>query len=142
MLQINDKKLQTELTQAERGWGSGPTPDYDQIAAPFRPIFAEIEREAVRRDLERDLPFDAVNKLKAAGFGAVRLPADVGGKGGDVAGTGELADRIVGGRFQHYPDPARPFRLHRRPLELQDRGTAQGLVRAYRSRRDRRQCLE
>lgn len=92
MLQINEKQLQSGVAQAERGWGSGPTQNYEQIAAPFRPIFAEIESEAVRRDLERDLPFDAVNKLKAAGFGAVRLPVDAGGKGATLP---ELANLLI-----------------------------------------------
>lgn len=44
-------------------------------------IFEEIRAQAVTRELERDLAFDAVDKLTAAGFGALRIPAEFGGAG-------------------------------------------------------------
>ncbi|KNY14522.1 monooxygenase [Shinella sp. SUS2] len=72
------------MTQIENAWGAGPGEAYEALAAPFRPIFAEIAAEATRRDLERDLPHKAIRLLKEAGFGAVRLPVAVGGKGASL----------------------------------------------------------
>lgn len=69
------------MTQIAQGWGAGPSERYETIAAPFRPIFADIARDAVRRELERGLPYDAIDRLKQAGFGAVRLPREHGGQG-------------------------------------------------------------
>jgi alkylation response protein AidB-like acyl-CoA dehydrogenase len=68
------------MTQIEQGWGAGPGDDYEALAARFRPIFAEIASDAAKRDIERELPYDAIRRLKDAGFGAVRLPAEHGGQ--------------------------------------------------------------
>lgn len=72
------------MTQIENAWGAGPGEGYEALAAPFRPIFAEIGRRAAVRDLERDLPHDAIRSLKESGFGAVRLPRQDGGKGASL----------------------------------------------------------
>lgn len=72
------------MTQVEKAWGAGPGDGYEALAAPFRPIFAEIATGAIKRDLERDLPHDAIRRLKEAGFGAVRLPVEQGGKGASL----------------------------------------------------------
>ncbi|NTF89702.1 acyl-CoA dehydrogenase family protein [Agrobacterium rhizogenes] len=69
------------MTQIAQGWGAGPSERYETIAARFRPIFDDIAKDANRRELERDLPFDAIKRLKEAGFGAVRLPREHGGQG-------------------------------------------------------------
>lgn len=69
------------MTQIENAWGAGPGDGYEALAAPFRPIFADIAAEATGRDLSRDLPHDAIRRLKEAGFGAVRVPVEAGGKG-------------------------------------------------------------
>ncbi|WP_285038067.1 acyl-CoA dehydrogenase family protein [Plantibacter sp. lyk4-40-MEA-4] len=45
------------------------------------PLFAEIQAGAVERELEHRLPRDEVRKLAAAGFGALRVPAEFGGSG-------------------------------------------------------------
>jgi len=47
----------------------------------FAPVFAEIAAGARERDLDRVLPVDAVNALKEAGFGALRVPVEFGGRG-------------------------------------------------------------
>lgn len=57
------------------------TPAYDELAARFRPIFARIAEGAVQRELDRELAFDAVEALRAAGFGALRIPRAQGGSG-------------------------------------------------------------
>jgi alkylation response protein AidB-like acyl-CoA dehydrogenase len=72
------------MTQIENAWGAGPGEDYETIAAPFRPIFMRIAENAIARDLGRDLPHEAIRDLKEAGFGAVRLPVEAGGKGASL----------------------------------------------------------
>ncbi|UNK40437.1 acyl-CoA dehydrogenase family protein (plasmid) [Shinella sp. H4-D48] len=72
------------MTQIENAWGAGPGEDYETIAAPFRPIFARIAENAIARDLGRDLPHEAIRDLKEAGFGAVRLPVESGGRGASL----------------------------------------------------------
>jgi alkylation response protein AidB-like acyl-CoA dehydrogenase len=72
------------MTQLTHAWGTSPGDDYAALVAPFRPIFADIAVDAKRRDQERDLPFGAIEKLKEAGFGAVRLPRENGGKGASL----------------------------------------------------------
>jgi alkylation response protein AidB-like acyl-CoA dehydrogenase len=52
---------------------------FDALAARFRPIFDSIAAGAVLRETERILPFDEVEQLKRAGFGALRVPAEFGG---------------------------------------------------------------
>ena len=49
----------------------------------FAPVFAQIAEGARQRDLDRVLPVDAVNALKQAGFGALRVPTEFGGWGLD-----------------------------------------------------------
>ena len=62
-----------------------PTPpDYDALAARFRPIFAEIAAGAVAREQTRELPFAAVRELAEAGFGAIRVPIEHGGAGASI----------------------------------------------------------
>lgn len=58
--------------------------DYDTLAARFRPIFADIASGAAQRDRERILPHEAIAALKAAGFGAVRIPVQYGGAGASI----------------------------------------------------------
>ncbi|MCA1443179.1 acyl-CoA dehydrogenase family protein [Ensifer sp. IC4062] len=72
------------MTQIDNAWGAGPGEGYEALAAPFRPLFAEIAAGATQRDLERELPHDAIRRLKEAGFGAVRLPVEDGGKGASL----------------------------------------------------------
>ncbi|MGG7510249.1 acyl-CoA dehydrogenase family protein [Plantibacter sp. YIM 135249] len=72
----------TTRLAAEGSETSGPAAHgFDDVAALFRPIFADIAETAVRRETDRDLPFDAVHALKAAGFGALRIPTEFGGFG-------------------------------------------------------------
>lgn len=59
-------------------------PTSTALAERFRPIFADIAAQAVRRERERDLPYDAVARLSEAGFGALRVPAALGGLGASV----------------------------------------------------------
>lgn len=61
----------------------GPCSDerYEQLAAIFRPVFAQIAAGAKDRDRDRVLPFEQVGLLNRERFGALRLPLSEGGHG-------------------------------------------------------------
>ncbi|MGI4855617.1 MAG: acyl-CoA dehydrogenase family protein [Janthinobacterium lividum] len=58
--------------------------DYATLAARFRPIFQRIADGAVERERQRTLPREPIAWLKAAGFGAVRVPPQFGGAGASL----------------------------------------------------------
>jgi len=68
-----------DLTQIDRGWGAGPSARYDLLAENFRPVIEQIRENAISRDLARKLPYDEIEKLKDAGFTALRVPVEYGG---------------------------------------------------------------
>lgn len=55
--------------------------DYETVATKFRPIFEKIAAGALAREQQRILPFEQIEWLKQAGFGAVRVPVRYGGEG-------------------------------------------------------------
>ncbi|MCH7390908.1 acyl-CoA dehydrogenase family protein [Acinetobacter dispersus] len=54
---------------------------YEQVAGKFRPIFKRIAEGALAREKSRTLPYEPIQWLKQAGFGAVRVPVAFGGDG-------------------------------------------------------------
>lgn len=64
-----------------QAWGAGPTDHYTALAAPFRPIFRQIREQSIGRELERRLPAEEIGWLRDAGFTALRVPRDNGGRG-------------------------------------------------------------
>jgi alkylation response protein AidB-like acyl-CoA dehydrogenase len=54
---------------------------YEELAARFRPVFARIAEGAVERETNRVLPFEPVQWLNEARFGALRVPVEYGGFG-------------------------------------------------------------
>ena len=54
-----------------------------QARAHFAPLFAEIAKGALERELDGVLPVDAVTALKNEGFGTLRVPVEFGGWGLD-----------------------------------------------------------
>ena len=54
---------------------------YEQVAGKFRPIFKRIAQGALAREKDRTLPYEPIQWLKQAGFGAVRVPVAFGGDG-------------------------------------------------------------
>src|SRR6202453_3197115 len=70
-----------ETTVQNPIWGAAPSRRYDDLAAPFRPVFRRIREGATQRERDRVLPFEQIQWLKDAGFGAVRAPTEYGGRG-------------------------------------------------------------
>jgi alkylation response protein AidB-like acyl-CoA dehydrogenase len=66
----------------------------DELLARVAPLADEIARDAARRDLERELPYDALAKFKAARLGTLRIPVALGGPGGSVADYIEMVATI------------------------------------------------
>lgn len=64
--------------------------DYEALAAKFRPLFQRIAEGALQRERERILPHEPIAWLKAAGFGAVRVPREHGGAGASLPQTFQL----------------------------------------------------
>ena len=64
--------------------------DYEALAARFRPIFQRIAAGAVEREQSRSLPYEPIQWLKDAGFGAVRVPVEYGGRGASLPQLFEL----------------------------------------------------
>lgn len=58
--------------------------DYLAIANKYRPIFTRIAEGALSREKNRVLPFEQIEWLKGAGFGAVRVPIEHGGDGATI----------------------------------------------------------
>ncbi|MGW4329201.1 acyl-CoA dehydrogenase family protein [Nocardia sp. NPDC004573] len=52
-----------------------------ELDAIFGPIFDRIAQGAVAREIDRTLPYDEVGELRAAKFGALRVPVEFGGYG-------------------------------------------------------------
>src|SRR5580692_816098 len=83
-----DAAASADAPKPERGvtvqdgiWGAAPSRRYDDLAAPFRPIFRRIREGATQRERDRVLPFEQIQWLKDVGFGAVRAPKEYGGGG-------------------------------------------------------------
>lgn len=61
-----------------------PGMTHDDPASRFRPLFERIAQDTVRREQQRQLPFEAIQTLREAGFGALRVPKSLGGDGASV----------------------------------------------------------
>jgi alkylation response protein AidB-like acyl-CoA dehydrogenase len=58
---------------------SSAYPSDAQFAERFRPIFAHIAAGTAQRENDRALSYEPVQRLREAGFGALRVPAALGG---------------------------------------------------------------
>ncbi|RRV10467.1 acyl-CoA dehydrogenase [Pseudomonas sp. v388] len=85
----------------------------DSVRDRFNDIFAHIAKTAGARDSSREHPFAEVAELKAQGFGALRVPVDLGGAG--ISYT-ELMDIVIDlGKAD--PNIAHAFRNHFATIE-------------------------
>jgi len=55
--------------------------NYEKVVAKYRPIFEKIAQGTFTREQNRQLPYEQINWLKQAGFGALRIPEKFGGDG-------------------------------------------------------------
>ena len=53
----------------------------DQVRAELAPILDRIATGTLQRELDGELPFEPVRWLKEAGYGALRVPTEYGGRG-------------------------------------------------------------
>ncbi|WFR98094.1 acyl-CoA dehydrogenase family protein [Rhizobium tumorigenes] len=79
-------------TQIDLAWGAGPTERYEELASRFRPLFDDIAKGALDRELTRTLPQAEIDRLKQAGLGALRIPVAEGGLGATLP---ELANILI-----------------------------------------------
>lgn len=54
------------------------------IRTHFADIIADIAATAVQRETDRELPYEAVRRLRDAGFGSIRIPQEFGGWGASL----------------------------------------------------------
>jgi len=69
--------------------GAGPAAA-DELLAEWAPVLAAVGAGALQRELDGQLPTEAVALLKSEGFGALRVPAALGGTGLDLPGLTRL----------------------------------------------------
>ena len=62
----------------------------DALLAEWAPVLAAVGEGALQREIDGALPVEAVALLKSEGFGAVRVPAALGGSGLDLVGVTRL----------------------------------------------------
>lgn len=79
-----------------------------RILAEVQVIRSEIAEQASRRDLERELPVAAFERIRQAGIGALRVPVAQGGPGGQVADYIESIASLAQGD----PNVAHALRSH------------------------------
>ena len=64
------------------------------IRTTFTAVFSEIAAGAVERERDRELPYEAVRRLKEAGFGSLRVPVEYGGSGLNIAASSIILEEI------------------------------------------------
>jgi len=57
------------------------SPTFEELRAHLAPLFAEIGAGVLEREADRRLPYEQVDRLRAEGFGALRVPVEYGGFG-------------------------------------------------------------
>lgn len=62
----------------------------DPRSTDWSTVFASISEGALQREVDGELPVEAVRLLKSEGFGALRVPAASGGGGLDLVGLARL----------------------------------------------------
>lgn len=74
------------VTPDSRAMTSTPvrTTSDSEFDAIFAPIFERIATGAVDREVDRRLPYDEIDWLRAANFGALRVPVEFGGYGATI----------------------------------------------------------
>lgn len=71
-------------TIAQQGSDLGRAPEDAELLDRFRPLFEGIAAGAAERERTRTLPHAEIEQLRKAGFGALRLPLELGGHGATI----------------------------------------------------------
>jgi alkylation response protein AidB-like acyl-CoA dehydrogenase len=61
------------------------SPSRDTLLARLPELAAEIAKGAAKRDLDRELPFEAFDLFRKSGLSTIRIPVSLGGPGGSVS---------------------------------------------------------
>src|SRR5262245_37759754 len=85
-----------------------PAPALRDILAHVPVITAELGEGAAERDLSRELPFFAFDRIRQAGIGTVRVPRRLGGPGGSIGDVIEAIATLASGE----PNVAHSLRSH------------------------------
>ena len=113
-----------------------------QVRAELAPLLDRIATGTLQRELDGELPFEPVRWLKEAGYGALRVPTEYGGRGLSIP---ELTQTwVVLAAAERQPAAGVPRALRPRggpPVAARPGGRPARLVRPLRGRRDRRQRL-
>jgi len=80
----------------------------EQLLAQIPSLSAAIAKDAARRDLERELPFEAFRLFRESGLGTLRVPVSLGGPGGTVVDYIGLIESLAAGD----PNVAHALRSH------------------------------
>lgn len=70
-----------QLSSGTQSRDASVAPSYTDLSQRYEEVFRRIAEGAVGREKERILPFEQVQWLRHAGFGALRVPRDLGGEG-------------------------------------------------------------
>ncbi|WP_420965330.1 acyl-CoA dehydrogenase family protein [Bradyrhizobium sp. B120] len=62
----------------------------EELEGRFAPVFKKIAAGAVERERNRTLPLEEIKLLKETGFGALRVPVELGGLGASLRQTFDL----------------------------------------------------
>lgn len=83
--------MTTLRVRATRRRDDGPAdrPNAD-VLAEWAPVLQAVGEGALQRELDEELPVDAVRLLKAEGFGSLRVPVSFGGGGRDLVDLARL----------------------------------------------------
>ncbi len=83
-------KMENNMSEQQR-----TNPDYQKMAARFRPIFTRIAEGAVERELNRELAVEPIRWLKEARFGTLRIPVEQGGFGATLPQLFQLLTELA-----------------------------------------------
>ncbi|MCV4275794.1 acyl-CoA dehydrogenase family protein [Pseudomonas capsici] len=83
------------MTTFQRFTPQPPAASVTELKARITALLSAIGADAAQRERERQLPFEAIARLAAAGLYTVRIPKQYGGPGGSVRDVIELLLRIA-----------------------------------------------
>jgi alkylation response protein AidB-like acyl-CoA dehydrogenase len=90
-LRVRPTRRRSNLVPPAASTPGAPAPQRpEDLLAEWAPVLEAVAEGALQRELDGELPVEAVRLLKSEGFGALRVPADHGGAGVDLVGLTRL----------------------------------------------------